>query len=266
MDQKRRLDFLISELSRESGMLEKWKAGEVDKRRLLRSLMNIRMPGELSSDILKVQDEYLKEETARKGIVSVEQIPSVKEAFGSGIRHADRISVWRGDITRISADAIVNAANSRLLGCFVPCHGCVDNAIHSAAGMQLRQECFRIMREQGFEEPEGWAKITPGYNLPCRYMIHTVGPVVAGILKNEQCAALESCYRSCLETAKERNFQSIVFCCISTGEFHFPNQRAAEIALNTVLSFLDRESGIQRVIFNVFKETDWDIYRKLVTK
>lgn len=266
MDQKRRLDFLISELSRESGMLEKWKAGEVDKRRLLRSLMNIRMSGELSSDILKVQDEYLKEETARKGIVSVEQIPSVKEAFGSGIRHADRISVWRGDITRISADAIVNAANSRLLGCFVPCHGCVDNAIHSAAGMQLRQECFRIMREQGFEEPEGWAKITPGYNLPCRYVIHTVGPVVAGILKNEQCAALESCYRSCLETAKERNFQSIVFCCISTGEFHFPNQRAAEIALNTVLSFLDRESGIQRVIFNVFKETDWDIYRKLVTK
>lgn len=266
MDQIRRLDFLISELSRESSMLEKWKAGEVDKRRLLRSLMNVRMPGELSSDILKVQDEYLKEETARKGIVSVEQIPSVKESFGSRIRHADRISVWRGDITRISADAIVNAANSRLLGCFVPCHGCVDNAIHSAAGMQLRQECFRIMREQGFEEPEGWAKITPGYNLPCRYVIHTVGPVVAGILKNEHCAALESCYRSCLETAKERNFQSIVFCCISTGEFHFPNQRAAEIALNTVLSFLDRESGIQRVIFNVFKETDWDIYRKLVTK
>lgn len=266
MEQIKRLDFLISELSRETGMYEIWKEGEANKRRLLRSLMNVRMPGVLSPSVLKVQDEYLQEETARKGIVSVGELPTVKEAFGSGIRHADRISVWRGDITRISADAIVNAANSRLLGCFVPCHGCVDNAIHSAAGMQLRQECFRIMREQGFEEPEGWAKITPGYNLPCRYVIHTVGPVVAGILKNEHCAALESCYRSCLETAKERNFQSIVFCCISTGEFHFPNQRAAEIALNTVLSFLDRESGIQRVIFNVFKETDWDIYRKLVTK
>lgn len=266
MDQTQRLDFLIGELSRESGMYEKWKAGEVDKRRLLRSRMNVRMPGELSSKVLRVQDEYLKEETAQKGIVSVEEISTVKEAFGSGIRHADRISVWRGDITRISADAIVNAANSRLLGCFVPCHGCVDNAIHSAAGMQLREECFQIMQEQGYEEPEGRAKITSGYNLPCRYVIHTVGPVVAGILRKEHCAALESCYRSCLETAKERNLQSIVFCCISTGEFHFPNQRAADIALDTVLSFLDRDSGIQRVIFNVFKEIDWDIYRKLVTK
>lgn len=266
MDQTQRLDFLIGELSRESGMHEKWKAEEAGKRRLLRSLMNVRMPGELSPDVLKVQDEYLQEETARKGIVSVEEILSVKEAFGSGIRHADRISVWRGDITRISADAIVNAANSRLLGCFVPCHGCVDNAIHSAAGMELREECFRIMREQEYEEPKGQAKITPGYNLPCRYVIHTVGPVVAGILRKEHCAVLESCYRSCLETTKERNLQSIVFCCISTGEFHFPNQRAAEIALETVLSFLDKERGIQRVIFNVFKEIDWDIYRKLVQK
>lgn len=173
MDQTQRLDFLIGELSRESGMHEKWKVEEAGKRRLLRSLMNVRMPGELSPDVLKVQDEYLQEETARKGIVSVEEIPSVKEAFGSGIRHADRISVWRGDITRISADAIVNAANSRLLGCFVPCHGCVDNAIHSAAGMELREECFRIMREQEYEEPKGQAKITPGYNLPCRLsLIH----------------------------------------------------------------------------------------------
>lgn len=264
MDQTQRLDFLICELSREAGMDERWNVGETDKRKLLRSLMNVRMPGRISSEVLKVQDEYLQEEAARKGIVHVEEIPTVKEEFGSGIRHADKISVWKGDITGISADAIVNAANSRMLGCFVPCHGCVDNAIHSAAGMQLREECFRIMREQGYEEPEGRAKITPGYNLPSRYVLHTVGPVVEGILRKEDCTALKSCYLSCLEKAKERNLHSIVFCCISTGEFHFPNKKAAEIALDTVLSFLDRESSIQRVIFNVFKEMDWDIYRKLV--
>ncbi|MBS7009233.1 protein-ADP-ribose hydrolase [Anaerostipes sp.] len=265
MDQEQRLDYLIGELAKDSGMYERLKAGEADKRRLLRSLMNVRMPGELPPRLLKVQDEYLQEETAQKGIVSVEEILTVKEEFGSRIRHADKISVWQGDITRISADAVVNAANSQMLGCFVPCHGCVDNAIHSAAGMQLREECFRIMQKQGHEEPQGKAKTTQGYNLPCRYVLHTVGPVICGILREEDCMALRSCYQSCMEAAEEKQLASIVFCCISTGEFHFPNERAAKIAMDTVLTFLDRESSIKRVIFNVFKEKDRDIYRKLVT-
>lgn len=264
MDQKQRIDYLINTLCSESDRYMGLAAEGVDKRKILRSLMNVRMPGNLSEDILRVQDEYLREETASKGIVSIDEIPTVKEEFGSKIRYADRISVWKGDITRVAADAIVNAANSQMLGCFVPCHGCVDNAIHSAAGMQLREECFRMMMEQGFEEPTGRAKITSGFQLPCRFVIHTVGPIVRGILTKEDCLALESCYRSCMESAEEKRLNSIVFCCISTGEFHFPNQKAAGIALDTVSSFFGKGSSIERVVFSVFKQTDWDIYKKLV--
>lgn len=211
MDQKQRIDYLINALCRESDRYMGLAAEGGDKRKLLRSLMNVRMPGNLSEDILRVQDEYLWEEAAARDIVSINEIPTVKEEFGSKIRYADRISVWKGDITRLAADAIVNAANSQMLGCFIPCHGCVDNAIHSAAGMQLREECFRMMMEQGFEEPTGRAKITSGFQLPCRFVIHTVG-----------------------------------------------------IALDTVSSFFGKGSSIERVVFNVFKQTDWDIYKKLV--
>lgn len=263
MDQQQKLDYLIRELCSEMKQYGDPADETANKKRLFRSLMNVRMPGAVSEDFLRIQDEYLKKEAEQKGMIAAEKLPSVKEEFGSKIRHGDRICLWKGDITRLSADAIVNAANSRMLGCFVPCHGCIDNAIHSAAGIMLREECFRIMKEQGHEEPVGQAKITPGFNLPCRFVLHTVGPIVRGILTAEDCHALESCYLSCLELAKEKELDSIVFCCISTGEYHFPNRRAAEIALHTVLLYLDKENSIKRVVFNVFKKTDWEIYRKL---
>ena len=179
-------------------------------------------------------------------------------------RSPPQIPGWfsgRGDITRLKADAIVNAANSALLGCFVPCHGCIDNAIHSAAGLQLRDECNQLMLAQGRPEPNGRAKLTRGYNLPARYVLHTVGPIVRGRVTQQDRADLASCYRACLELTAEHSLRSVAFCCISTGEFHFPNQEAAEIAVTTVRTFLDRHTtSIEKVIFNVFKDLDKKIY------
>ena len=166
----------------------------------------------------------------------------------------------------MKVDAIVNAANSQMLGCFVPCHGCIDNAIHTFAGMQLRLECDRIMKAQGHLEPTGQAKITPGYNLPARYILHTVGPVVDGPLTPQHEAELASCYESCLALAAENHLESVAFCCISTGVFCFPNHRAAEIAAQTVRDFLAKDTSVKRVVFNVFKDLDLAIYEELLAE
>lgn len=229
---------------------------EPNQRRLLRSLMNVRAPGRLHAEYLRLQDALLSEERERKGVVHVADLPTVP--------HHDRIALWQGDITRLDADAIVNAANSQLLGCFCPCHGCIDNAIHSAAGSQLREECSRIMQAQGKEEPIGRAKLTAAYNLPAKHVLHTVGPIITGRVTREDRRLLASCYRSCLALAAQNGLHSVAFCCISTGEFHFPNAQAARIAVDTVTEFLDHDQTIGKVIFNVFKDEDAQIYADLL--
>lgn len=235
-----------------------------EKRNLLRSLMNVRWPGEAQPGYIELQDELLKDELKKKRIVRLRDIPVVADEYPlSGIKNADRISIWQGDITRLSVDAIVNAANSQMLGCFVPCHGCIDNAIHSAAGIQLRNECAEIMDRQGHEEPTGRAKITKGYNLPAKYVIHTVGPVVGVSVTQKQKEQLKSCYLSSMILAERERLWSIAFCCISTGEFHFPNKLAAQIAVETVDRYLTK-SKLERVVFNVFKDEDLNIYKKLM--
>ena len=218
--------------------------------------MNVRPPMALAPDFLDLQDEVLAAEREEKGVVDADSLPEVPGHPG--------IVLWQGDITRLKADAIVNAANSALLGCFMPCHGCIDNAIHSAAGLQLREECRRLMEEQGHEEPTGQAKITKGYNLPAKYVLHTVGPIIQGQVTEGDRAALASCYRSCLALAAEHGLETVAFCCISTGEFRFPNREAAEIAVRTVSDFLKTPTSIRKVIFNVFKDLDAGIYQKLL--
>ena len=220
------------------------------QRQLLRALMNVRPPMPLNENFLKLQDEILTAEKLERGVVTLADIPNC----------AENIKLWQGDITRLEVDAIVNAANSALLGCFVPLHNCIDNAIHSAAGLQLRDACNKISNGN---EPTGAAKITPAFNLPCKFVIHTVGPIIYG---EKPTAAeenlLASCYESCLELAVEKNLRSIAFCCISTGEFHFPNKRAAEIAVATVKKFLAQNNLC--VVFNVFKDIDAEIYREIL--
>ena len=242
-----------------------------EKKNAIRSLMNIRMPGELPDELVEVQDEYLQEERKAKGIVKLADIPTIKETFNSKSPHAGKISLWQGDITRLEVGAIVNAANSQMLGCFVPCHRCIDNAIHSAAGMQLREECNHIMRRRrlkygrNYEEPTGTATLTLSYNLPCNYVIHTVGPIVYGQLNDMLCQDLQNCYENVLKCCLEHKIKSVAFCCISTGEFHFPNDKAAEIAWKTVTAFLEKQGEcMERIIFNVFKDSDWNIYEKIL--
>ena len=235
------------------------EVGEMEEaqRTLLRALMNVRPPRHLSADFLHLQDELLSAEREQRGVVGVMTLPSVSSDV--------RIILWQGDITRLNADAIVNAANSALLGCFIPCHRCIDNTIHSAAGLQLRAECAALMERQGHPEKTGTAKITQGYNLPARHVLHTVGPIVSGALTEEHRQLLASCYRSCLHLAAEHGLRSIVFCCISTGEFHFPNKEAAEIAVREVRAFLGTSTSIERVVFNVFKDEDRMIYERLLS-
>ena len=254
--QGQRLDFLIRCLLNEN---EEYKnieipAGQPDKRRLLRSLMNVRPPVPASEEFLKVQDAYLQERLAERGVTEPENLTPIQPG----------IYLWQGDITTLAADAIVNAANSRMLGCFVPCHGCIDNAIHTYAGIQLRMECARIMAGQRKEEATGKAKITKAYNLPCRYVLHTVGPIIYGTVTKTDCELLAGCYRSCLELAASYGLQSVAFCCISTGEFHFPNELAAEIAIQTVRTWQQQNSNRIEVIFNVFKDSDYEIYKRLL--
>ena len=227
---------------------------EENKPRIFRALVNVRAPKAASKEFLNVQNEYLQEELMRKGITDISDLsPAAPDLY-----------VWQGDITTLKCDGIVNAANSQLLGCFCPNHGCIDNAIHTFAGVQLRYECAEIMKAQGYEEPTGKAKITKAYNLPSKFVLHTVGPIVYGELTKEHEELLASCYRSCLALADEKGLESLAFCCISTGEFHFPSKRAAEIATQTVMQY-KRETGSNiKVIFNVFKEYDYAIYKKLL--
>lgn len=265
MNKEEKTEYLIDQLRAENAGYEALSM-PVDlpgKRRLLRSLMNVRFPGPVSPEILKVQDELLREELEEKGIVDVMELPVIQDEYPcTEIKNSRRIVLWQGDITRLKADTIVNAANSQMMGCFVPCHGCIDNAIHSAAGLQLRNECAQIMEEQGHEEPTGKAKITGGYNLPADHVIHTVGPIVGVQVTEEQKEQLKSCYKSCLKLAEKQGLRSIAFCCISTGEFHFPNKLAAEIAVQVIDKYLST-SEVERIVINVYKNEDYHIYKKL---
>lgn len=256
MTQMERRMYLIRELLKEQPRYEGMKIPESEdgQKRLLRSLFNIRMPHTASQEFLAVQDAYLQEETRHKGITDLANLQPVQEG----------IYLWQGDITTLRCDAIVNAANSQMLGCFVPCHGCIDNAIHTFAGIQLRLSCAELIHQQGHEEETGKAKITPAFNLPCRYILHTVGPIVGGRLTKNDEDLLASSYRSCLELAEQNHIKSIAFCCISTGEFHFPGEKAAEIAIQTVKEHRERTSSKMEVIFNVFKKSDFNIYRELL--
>ena len=256
------IEILLNEMPEVKLQAEKVPNDPISQRQLLRALMNIRPPMPLKSSFLKIQDQLLQSELQEKKIITLDEI---KNQFC--ILHSTfLIKLWQGDITRLKVDAIVNAANSALLGCFVPLHNCIDNAIHSAAGLQLRDACNKIMNEQAQEESTGSAKITPAFNLPSKFVIHTVGPIIPFDRDPnvDEENLLASCYESCLNLAIKNQIQSIAFCCISTGEFHFPNQRAAEIAIETVENFAKKIDCPLTVVFNTFKDIDTKIYKSLL--
>ena len=252
MTQNERRMYLIRALLDEQGYRNEIPRDVFEQKRLLRALFNVRPPLPASEEFLAVQDAYLKEAIREKGVTRLKDLTPVQNG----------LYLWRGDITTLAADAIVNAANSQMLGCFSPNHGCIDNAIHTYAGVELRLACDKLMRAQGHEEPTGTAKITPGFNLPAKYVLHTVGPIVSGRLTGKHCRELASCYESCLALAVQNNLQSVAFCCISTGVFGFPQKEAAKIAVETVTAF--RKDHPIDVVFNVFKEADLNIYRTLL--
>ena len=257
MNQSEKRLFLIQSLLNERPSCQKQiiPADSERQKILLRGLMNVRRPVRIGADFLQVQDAYLQDETAAKGITDIADLTPIQPG----------LYLWQGDITALRCDAIVNAANSGMTGCYVPNHRCIDNCIHTFAGVQLRLYCEEMMEAQGHAEPTGQAKITPAYNLPCRYVLHTVGPIVGGHLTETHCRQLADCYRSCLSLAAENGLKSVAFCCISTGEFHFPNEKAAEIAVATVKEFLaQKETSVEKVIFNVFKDRDREIYEELL--
>lgn len=225
-----------------------------EQKRLLRSLMNVRLAAPVDKEFLQIQDEYLQQANEEKGIVHIENMTEAEPD----------LYIWKGDITRLGVGAIVNAANSGMTGCYQPCHNCIDNCIHTFAGIELRNFCEDMMQEQGYEEPTGQAKLTPAYNLPCDYVIHTVGPIVRGKLTHRDEDLLKSCYEACLKLADQNGIKSIAFCCISTGVFCFPNQRAAEIAVQTVRDYKRQNDSDIKVIFNVFKDEDERIYNELL--
>ena len=265
--QENALDYMINTLLAEDMRYSKFEIPSAyeEKRSLLRSLMNVRPPRPISKQFLEIQDGFLSKETEEKGIVDGTKLRTVLDVYpNSTVRHADKLCLWQGDICTLNVDAIVNAANDQLLGCFVPGHFCIDNAIHSDAGIQLRLECDEIMRKQGHLEETGKAKITSAYNLPCRYVLHTVGPIISKSVTEKEAQQLADCYKSCLELAVAKNIKTIAFCCISTGAFHFPAQKAAEIAVKTVSDVLDVQGEkIERVVFNVFNPGDYTIYKNL---
>lgn len=256
MKQSERRIFLIKSLLQERTEYRdiSISADTEQQKQLLRALMNVRAPQQIGTEFLRIQDEYLQYEIAAKGITDVAELTPVQHG----------IYLWQGDITTLKCDAVVNAANSGMTGCYIPNHRCIDNAIHTFAGMQLRLVCDNLMEQQGYPEPAGGAKITPAFNLPSRYVLHTVGPVISGKVKKYERELLASCYRSCLELAAENKLESVAFCCISTGEFHFPNELAAEIAVQSVKEFFRLQTGVKKVIFNVFKDLDKNIYQKLL--
>ena len=259
MTQQERCLWLIRELLKEMPQYRDAPVPAHPERRwqLLRSLMNVRPPMPATEGFLGIQDAFLRQMTRAKGIVDAQALPPCPRD--------GRLALWQGDITALKCDAIVNAANSRMLGCFSPCHGCIDNMIHTMAGVQLRLACHELMQAQGCEEPTGRAKITPGFNLPARFVLHTVGPIIHDGVTPEDEELLASCYRSCLALAADHHCESIAFCCISTGVFRFPADRAARIAVQTVEDFLRENDGVRQVIFNVFKDSDLAIYRRLLS-
>ena len=250
--------YLIRELQKDKSQLSHYRIpdDEQGQKDLLRGLMNIWMPKPLSEKYLQIESEYLRAEAEAKGIT---KLSDLKPIDGD-------LYLWQGDITTLACDAVVNAANSQMLGCWQILHNCIDNCLHSASGLALRYRCYEIMSEQGHEEPTGQAKITPGYNLPSKYVLHTVGPIVNGRLNERHCELLKSCYRSCLKLAEENGVKSIAFCCISTGVFGFPQREAAEIAIATVKEYKKATNSDFKVIFNVFKDEDLMIYRSLLQK
>ena len=261
MTQDQRLRFLVEAFKADSGEYRAVTTPEDtgSRRRLLRSLMNIRRPGMMPEHVLRVQDDYLRGRAAEKGVVAPEDIPVIR----------DGLSIWQGDITRLSVDAIVNAANAQMLGCFVPMHGCIDNCIHSFAGIQLRAACSRQMEElrrrygPDYEQPTAVPMLTDAYNLPAKKVIHIVGPIVESRLTPALEKALADCYTNTLDMCAENGLKSVAFCCISTGVFRFPGRRAAEIAVQSVQSWTAGHPGaVDRVIFNVFKDEDREYYER----
>ncbi|MCC8121090.1 MAG: protein-ADP-ribose hydrolase [Oscillospiraceae bacterium] len=252
---ERRMDLIRALLAEDARYQGAELPGDAQQqKRLLRGLFNVRPPRPVSQGFLTVQDAYLQEETRRKGITDIAELTPVGEG----------LYLWQGDITTLRCGAIVNAANAQMLGCFCPNHGCIDNAMHTFAGVQLRAACAELMERQGHDEETGGAKLTPAFNLPCDYVIHTVGPIVRGEPTRRDRELLARCYRSCLELAEQNNIKSVAFCCISTGEFHFPNDQAARIAVDTVRAYREQTHSEIEVIFNVFKDIDLQIYRTLL--
>ncbi len=259
-------EILLDEMPRYRLQAEDFAPNKEDRRQLLRALMNVRPPNPVGEDFLQKQDALLQAESIECGIVDGGSLPPFADS-GAG----KQIVLWQGDITRLKVDAIVNAANSALLGCFIPLHKCIDNAIHSAAGVQLRLACAEIMRRQGYEEPTGRAKITPAFNLPSRFVLHTVGPIIhsRGLYDDDfaptaaDAMMLSRCYKSCIDLAAENNLVSVAFCSISTGEFHYPRREAAEIAVKTVLDELQKHPAM-KVVFDVFTDEDMTIYGKVL--
>ena len=256
MNQSEKRLFLIQSLLNERPSCQKQMipTDSEQQKILLRGLMNVRRPASIGREFLQVQDDYLQGETAAKGVTDVADLTPIQPG----------LYLWQGDITTLKCDAIVNAANSGMTGCYIPNHRCIDNAIHTYAGVELRLACEELLEQQGYPEPTGQAKITPAFNLPCRSVLHTVGPIINGRVTKGDKELLASCYRSCLELAAENSLESVAFCCISTGEFHFPNELAAEIAVETVNRFMNRKTSVKKVIFNVFKDLDKAIYEKLL--
>lgn len=223
---------------------------------LFRALVNVRPPVPAPDGFLAVQDALLQDILAYRGMTRLGDIEPVPGH--SGIR------LWRGDITTLAVDAIVNAANSQMLGCFVPGHHCIDNAIHTFAGVQLRLECARLMEQQGVPEPTGMAKATAAFNLPSKHIIHTVGPIAQGAATQTDRALLANCYTSCLDAAADLSCRAIAFCCISTGVFGFPQRQAAEVAIRAVEEWLGAHDAAIDVVFNVFTDADERLYRSLL--
>ena len=268
----KRLDYLIDYLLKEDPQYSEMQVPTdlQGKRDLFRALRNVRWPKPVSEEFLRLQDEELQTQLQEKGIVDLTKLSTLNSPLSTTLNSKPstlNYTIWQGDITRLKVDAIVNAANSQMLGCFHPLHKCIDNAIHSAAGVQLREECNQLMLKQGHEEPTGQAKITNAYNLPCKYVIHTVGPIIPnGIPTELQKEQLASCYRNIMACADENNLESVAFCCISTGEFRFPNGLAGEIAVKTVSQYLltHPNASLKHVVFNVFKNIDRKIYQQLL--
>lgn len=258
MTQDERRLYLINELLKERNEDCEIPYDEKSQKDLLRSLMNIRQPLPVSADFLQIQDDYLQEVNRERGFTDVCDLKT-------SARNS-HLYLWQGDITTLKVDAIVNAANSQLLGCFAPLHACIDNCIHTFAGIQLRLTCNELMKKQGHEEGTGLCKITPAFNLPSRYVFHTVGPIITTVVSAREKIQLASCYKNCLETAAENQLESIAFCCISTGVFRFPAELAAQIAVETVEKWLleNPESTVKKVIFNVFGNKDLEIYKKVL--